>query len=399
MAARRVAFKHIGPRYTNLAIMLAGMTTLTAKSTAAEMAILVLEEADLDWLRLQTKSTPQALISRLAGEVPKNFDKLGKAKQARIKQLFGFAGQRGWFFDEFGGTIAKMTRPEGYMSDFNDLLREFDRSPTVYANDTQIRNKETVERPYLTILANLTPDDLQSVAGRGAHIWRTGFLSRFAFVTPPANEFSVARAPVDDRIVPDDLVKPLRAWHRRLGLPTVSAANEQEDDGLLVTVPPPITFYPIDEVLDAMYDYNIALLDLVTALDNKDFIGSYGRLHIKALRVAALLASVEGDEAIRLKHWARAQEVVERWRVSLHRCYEQINESDVSVEATLEQRVIDIVDRLGQPTAAMIANYIRKHSTTQIKRIADGLVETGLLRLVASTGRQRVSRYALPTDE
>jgi hypothetical protein len=401
IAARRVRFHFEQPRYTSLYLALVGVSTFTAKSTVAQVALTVLQQADFDWLRLKGKATPQAFISLMVGQTPKNFEQMDEAEQDQAKQRFGFAAQRGWFYDEFGRTLAKMTRPEGYMSDFDELLRELDNCPPELGNYTQSRGDEKAKRPYLALLANLTPHDLQAVAGRGQSVWGTGFLARFAFVTPPLNEYSEARFPVGEQIVPADLIDPLRAWHRRLGLPTVTALNDKNGGfpsgptRLKLTAPPLPTIYPLDEILDLIYEYRSALRGLLRDL-NPDFHPFYGRFPERAIRIAALLASIEGDEAIRLKHWARGQAVTEAWRASLHRCYEQINAQTMSPEAWLEQRILKIVKQGGPQTASAIARSIKNYSSPQVKRVADGMVETGVLRLVAATGRQLKARYDLP---
>lgn len=405
VAARRVAFHLSGPNYTNLYILLSGLSTVYAKSRAARIAIDLLRQAGFDWLRAPTRATPQALVSLLVGDMPKNYDELNETQQEWAKNRFGFAAQRGWFFEEFGNGIAAMTQATGYMADFRSLLREFDDCPLLYENATQTRGLEVVHRPYLAMLANLTPSDLRNVASRGAQVWGDGFLARFAFVTPSRQDISKARFPLGKRIAPDDLIKPLMQWHKRLGLPTVNAVSEENGSflpgptTLKLSAPPQTTYYPVDDVIDAMYDYNEALLELAMEQD-EDFTPYYGRLHEKALRVAVLLASISGDEAVRLKHWARGQAVAEAWRASLHRSYAQINERSVSEEAALERRIIELVGRLQEPpTAAKISCYMRNYSTVQVKRAADGLVETGVLQLSSKLGRRGVSRYCLPTNE
>ncbi len=67
----------------------------------------------------------------------------------------------------------------------------------------------------------------------------------------------------------------------------------------------------MDEAYEAYYRYHDGLEDLAAASDNEYLDGNYGRFAEKALRVALLLASVQGAEAIGLRHWARAQEIAE----------------------------------------------------------------------------------------
>ena len=41
----------------------------------------------------------------------------------RQKKKIGLAGQRGWFFEEFGQKLAAMNREGSYMADFRGVLR------------------------------------------------------------------------------------------------------------------------------------------------------------------------------------------------------------------------------------------------------------------------------------
>jgi hypothetical protein len=164
-----------------------------------------------------------------------------------------------------------------------------------------------------------------------------------------------------------------------------------------------------------------------------------------ALRVAALLASAENGGRVELRHWARAQEAVERhlhcpgpwgspqdpqgaqaqvWRLYAHRLYEQVTELDVSPQAEIEAKVVDAVSRhlhcpgpWGSPqdpqgaqaqvwqgtekypgglTAADIARFLRGLGAGEVRFHADQMVAAGVL---ASHKRGRAVRYYLPAAE
>lgn len=410
IAARRVAYHFGDRRYTNLYLILAGTSTLYAKTRAARIAIDTLNRAGLGWLRAPDRATPQAFLSYLTGKKPENYDELDDDRKELARLRYGFAAQRGWFYEEFGSGISAMTKTDGYMADFRGLLREFDDCPERYEYITKTRGAEVVRRPYLAMLANLTPADLRPVAHRGASIWGDGFLARFSFITPPDGDICLARFPTGERAIPETIIQPLRRWHQRLGTPLVSELPRENIQGsflkeptvLEVTSPASITYLAIDlDVIEALYAYNFALLEEALQLKQEDLVSSYARLHEKALRVAALLASLEGYEAVNLQHWFRGQQITETWRGSLHRIYEQItNPSTRSAEAELEQRVIEITRRLKNPTAGEMTAYIKSHSVVQISRVADSLVEIGVLQLSTRTwGRRTVKRYSLIPDE
>ncbi|GCF11787.1 hypothetical protein KDI_53510 [Dictyobacter arantiisoli] len=69
---------------------------------------------------------------------------------------------------------------------------------------------------------------------------------------------------------------------------------------------------------------------------HKDFRGSYNRLTEMALRMAILMASLENNNKITIKHWARAQELAELLRKNLHRLYDQVNGGEAKNSLELE---------------------------------------------------------------
>jgi len=131
-----------------------------------------------------------------------------------------------------------------------------------------------------------------------------------------------------------------------------------------------------------------------------DLDGNYGRLHEKALRVAALPASVENGGRVEMRHWARAQEVAERWRLHAHRLYGQVAELAVSPQAEIEDKVVDAIRRRQGTdkypdglTATDISRFIWGLGTLEVKQYADALVAAQLL---AKHKPGRVERYFVP---
>jgi hypothetical protein len=56
-------------------------------------------------------------------------------------------------------------------------------------------------------------------------------------------------------------------------------------------------------------------------VDDDELQGSYTRFAIQCLKVAMLLATMDAEQLpvrVALRHWARAQQIVEGWRASLH---------------------------------------------------------------------------------
>jgi hypothetical protein len=393
VAARRVMVHYGRPRYTNLYFLLAGRTTMHAKSSATDIARELLRTCQLDYLLAADEATPQAFVRALAGGgLTVNFDVMEKDQRLTAEMRLGFCGQRGWYAEEFGTWLASMTRTDGVMADFRGLLRKLDDCPPDYSRSTIARGDEVIHRPYLALIANLTPADLRPVAKKGTQLWGDGFLARFAFVTPPRDEVLTAQFPKGQRPCPPELTTPLVNWHRQLGLPKIEVEDQIDPDGQptgekIVTIehPEPQECTLTDDVWDAVHRYNIGVLEVAQGSELTDLDGNYGRLHEKALRVATLLASLENGGRIELRHWARAQEVAERWRLYAHRLYEQVTELEVSPQAEIEDKVVDVVKRWQGTekypdglTANEIGRFVWGLGAGEVKRCADQLVGAGV---------------------
>ena len=219
-----------------------------------------------------------------------------------------------------------------------------------------------------------------------------------------------AQFPKGQRPYPSELTVPLVDWHQRLGLPKVEVENQMDRDGnptgeKIVTIEPsePQVCTLADDVWDALHRYNTGVLEIAQGSELTDLDGNYGRLHEKALRVATLLASLENDGRIELQHWAKAQEVAERWRLYAHRLYEQVTELEASPRAEIEDKVLDAVRRWQGTekypeglTANEIGRFLRGLGSGEAKHYADQLVDAGVL---ANQKRGRAIRYYLPGPE
>jgi hypothetical protein len=336
VAARRVMLPFGGRRYTNLYISFAASTTLHGKTTTSKIAGDTIRAAGLAHLLTPDDSTPQAFIQTLAeNSVTLNPDAPEQVIEA-AKQRLLFSGQRGWIFEEFGEKVSSMMRAGSSMAEYRAIFLRFDDNPEKYEYRTIGRGADIVESPYLALLANVTPAYLQPFAGRGAPLWLDGFWARFVFLTPPENaERKRGRFPEGKRIIPSTIIEPLREWHKRLGEPHIAQMNVRKEgkngnEGVLegIRLWRDSERHPVNTctlgsgVMDAYYAYDNALLDI--ASDNEDLLGNYGRLGEKALRVAMLFASLENDGLIEMKHWAKAQEIAEKWRQNLHNLYTQL---------------------------------------------------------------------------
>ncbi len=401
VAARRVLIPFGGRTYTPLFIALVARTSLYAKSTTARIARRTLRAAGLDWLLLPDESTPQKMISEMAGNrVPEDYESLPQIERERLRRSLAFAGQRGWFYEEFGQKVATMSREDGPMAEFRGILRRMNDCDTSYEYGTIGRGKDRIDWPYLALLANMTPADMRPLAKRGAALWADGTWARFAFVTPPAGEERPrGRFPGGDEAIPPRLWEPLKQWHERLGVPAVNIQPVKDMKGVetghyrVVRGALPEQRCTLDAtVTDAYYAYFFALQDLILQ-SPQDLDGNYVRFPEKALRIAALFASLENDGRIQHRHWARAQAITERWRKSLHALIEQLNETEPSQTVQNEDRILQFVAKRGQVTAREVRQYFKGLDSGQVKATLDSLVRAGMLEVEQDA---KTVRYLTP---
>jgi hypothetical protein len=393
VAARRIRLDVGGERYTNLAIALAARTSVYAKTTTAKVGMDALSEAGLTYLLAPDDATPQAFIKNLAARVPADWGELPREKQLQILERVAFAGQKGWFFDEFGQKVSAMMREGGHMADFRGLLRKFDDTPATYEYVSVSRGSDVITAPYLALLANLTPADLKPFAKKGASLWGDGFWARFAFITPPPDEpRKKGRFPEGKRVTPPAIVAKLKEWHNRLGIPTPQAVERLDPEGkgsgkfdLFVEAPAPRQCILGEGVFEAFYRYHDALLDIVEQSSNHDLDGNYSRMAEKALRVAMLLGSLENYDQIEIRHWARAQQITESWRQNLHHLYTEVTGSEQSRGEEVEGKIMKlIVEKGGEQglTKRDIHRGVRGVDSNSAGIILQSMVNADLLEMV-----------------
>jgi hypothetical protein len=379
IAARRIAYNFGRLKFTNLYIALVGRTSVHAKTTAAEIGFETLRLAGLDWLLAPDNSTPQWLIKHMSTtNLPEDYDKLSDELKEHSLLRVLTSGQRGWYFDEFGMLLSAMMRREGVMNDFHSLLRKFDDTPERYENATIIRGHEVIEKPYLSLLAGITPADLKPFAQHGAGLWGDGYLARFALVTPPAGELSNGRFPNKERKIPSSLFTPLRLWHDRLGLPNYSSNDVDKNKHLSITPKPPSILEVTPEVYDAYYQYFDALREIIFQSADTDLDGNYSRFPEKALRISALFASQNNCPKIELSHWAKAQAITERWRYGLHELYQQLGAVVIGQKPSNEEKVFRVIQRRQPLTKREIVQYT-KLTYDDVMEVLVDLVQRSLI--------------------
>lgn len=331
IAARRICVPLADAVYTPLAIAMVARTSLFAKTSTAKAAINVLKAADLGWLLGDDETTPQKLLADMAGHLPANYGEMELEQQQKVEQRLAMSGQIGWYYDEFNQLIDAMTRP-GPMAEFAGLLRKLDNCPDEYKYSTRSHGQEIIKQPYLPLLANTTPANLRKHANKGGEFWNDGFWARFAFITPPPDGWCTKTMGVGVVPVPPKLTDSLKEWNKRLGVPSCVVEEVEDDKGKGIGKYKvnrgdlPIHQLMIEAPAYTAYRrYREALREMIANSNNQDLDGSYVRLSDKALRIAALIASLENEGCITFTIWTLAQEIAEMFRRNLHELYIQVS--------------------------------------------------------------------------
>lgn len=413
-AARRVRIEFGSkPDYPSLYMALIARTSLFTKSTVADLGLDLLQRAGLAFLLADDDASPQAFLRALTLYVPTNFDDLEAEDREHLTQQLAFTAQRGWFYEEWGQHLVAMMRQNGFMAEFRSIVRRMDdhRDGAIpFRVNTISRGRDIIRKPYLVLLANATPADLQPFLHAQSPLWRDGYLARFAFACPTAGDISEEPFPSEDRTVPADLIRELQAWHQRLGVPEIGMSAVTNKKGRTtgeylarrLTPLPETRYHLVPEVWEAYYAYDRALRQILRHEAHEDLDGSYARLPRKALRIAALLASLHDDtkqHAIGLSAWHRGQQIAEHWRRDLHRLMLEVEEeaSRAVPDATSrgEQRLITILQRHGALTARDI-NRWTKIAHSDIKRHLDALTHAGV---VIGVPRGKTTVFQVTSEE
>jgi hypothetical protein len=408
VAGRRVVTHFGAERYTNLYIANVARSSVWTKTTAAAIGVELLRVAGLGFFLAPDECTPQAYVMATAAGGVTDWDRLTADQQARTRLSLAFAAQRGWAYDEFGMKVDAIMRDNGPMAEFRGLLRRFDDCPLEYEYVTTSRGRAVMEFPYLSLLASMTPADLAKHARQGGPLWQDGFWARFAFVAPCADALpEPARFPAGRRLPPPRLVERLVAWHQWLGIPEVRVTARAREDSKkgarpewdVQIVRPALRACTLGEgVVDALYRYHNALVGLATASGNQDWDGNYSRFAEKALRVASLLASIENDGLIEMRHWARGQQIAERWRAGLHNVYAAVNSGQVSPQAQIEDKILRVVERKGEATVRDVLKGVRELSSQTCAVAMEAMARVGLLEVVRLT-RKGTPVYSIGAPE
>ncbi len=403
IAARRVVLPWRRGVWTPLYIMIVSRSTAHAKTEAAFYGSQIIESCGLDFLLVPDETTPQRLLSKMCGQtVPRNYSVMTAEKRERQRLLSAFAGQRGWQYDEFGDLLQEVIKGRGSNAQFYRLLKQLYDSKTTFRYDTITRGEELIEMPYLSIIGTTAPDSLLPIAGADSAAWTDGAFARIAWIVPPSDSLKLDSAPDGGAEVPSAIRRKLLDWHHRLGEPPCEIVDLAEQEELLDQALgadrkkrkskestleyridrgdlPQNPIYWTDSGVREMHEGYYKALATMGRDYNLDerFRSNYGRLPDMALKIAMLLASLENNDRMDMRHWGRGQQIAERWRYNLHELVAQLSTGHVAkpTYGALESAVIEVLEKNFKPGEKFNRRRVVEHGSTLIR--AKGSQEVG----------------------
>jgi len=407
VAARRISVYLTRPYYPALFMALVAPSSLYAKTTTAYIAQTAIQDVGLSCLLAPDRATPQALHRFMSGIVPAIYDDLDDDDKTRIKARLRFAAQVGWYYEEWGSMLHQMNRRDSPMAEFHGNLRALDDGKDEWRSTTIQRGEEKTVGASMALLASATPADLAQFMKPGSPWWRDGFFPRFSFVVPlPEEPRSPVPFPKGLQKLHSSLIVDLMDWHARLGIPTIEIAPHDGKTGKtspawsVTRSPLPLQEITFDAKADhAQEAYQMAIFTMIadTTQVSEDLGASYIRLHAKAIRIAMLLASVEGKTVIGLQHWAYAQAITERWRRMMHQVIEMAADSQpLTRDILLQEKVESLLARHHPLSLRGMHQHLRRiASMRELRAVVKDMVD---FQAVIEQQHGKTTMYMLPMN-
>lgn len=417
IAARRVMV--VGPAgqldHTGLFLLLTAPTSTYAKTTTARIGLDTINDAGLSHLLLPDDLTPQALVRRMSATSVTLPTSVSPKTKDNAECVLQFAAQRGWIYEEFGSKLTAMMNDASNHSEYKRLFRALFDSLHTFETETLTRGNEKIHRPYIALLGNLTPADLVRYAGKNNNLWNDGFWPRFIFASPPKDTAAdYTTAPTGIRATPRHITAPLRDWHTSMRIPetvtTIETIEKNKNKKTADTQTPDIKenyiitkdpdAHPETVILwdvdahAAMLRYDRAMVTMCQDI-NEDLRGLYTRQPNKTVRIAGLFASMAGSSTITMSHYARAQAIMESFRVELHNVY------DTTATTTVETGARKVEDRLLQIIAKSVGGMtrrdIRRLSHLDLETIEKTLTRLQANGIITRTDEGKTMTWSLST--
>ena len=370
----------------SLYIQLVAPSSVWAKTTTARNGRGVLTALGLEWMVPVDRASPEKFLSSMAGTIPKNYGELTVEQQEEIRNEAAMSGKRAWYYSEFRGMLKDISQERGRNAEFKEILLQMADGER-YRTDTHTRGREEISRPYLTLLATMTPDCMKIYEKQETSVlWTDGFYPRMLFactlfdIKKTREDLRKQRRPNDTVSYPESLLAPLRKVHQDLGMPHCMITEIVDPQGKRTgnykaerDEYQTRHIYMTADAKAALDDYGDALLLAVQAAQYVQVQAWYARLRDKCLQIATSFAIMQSCSNIELKHIARAQQLCEMFRESLHKLVAYLNEGK---KPSLEEKILNLLEKKGSLTAREVTQYTNSDTASVQKRL-DWLTREG----------------------
>lgn len=363
--ARRAYIEKHERIYPHLYLLFVAETSRYAKSTGMNTLYHLIHRV-MPYMLIPGQTSPEGMIELLSGQHPANFDKLSIDDKKLVEDGIKFSAQRGIILDEYSSLLASTKKD--YMAGYIELLMRLYDGRESEQHYTRSGGLVMVKKPSLSIMGATTPAAM--ARSLSLEDWENGAMARYMVMyREDPLPFNPYYSPVEP---PHEITDKLRNLHHRFDDDVVSATMTKE-------------------ALDAYDAYSRAVMyEMLDDVDER-LSGNYRRLHIQTLKTALSLATMDWIDTklttpkITIGHWALAQTIVEKARVSLHRLMPVLMESRDS----RTQR--DILSVLRQyPAGITIRDLTRlsgRVSTKDIRTAIEVLTESGQIECLPVTGQ------------
>lgn len=373
--------------YPNLYLLFCADSTQYAKSTGFRILRKTFARAGLTHLLLPQRMTPQAMIEDLSLNVPGSYHLADEHTRQQWLLERAFAAQRGWALDEAQGLF------DSFDQDFNTgllpMILDFYECPDETTEQTKSRWRVTVRDIYLSFFGASTPAGMRKHFANQT-LWDNGLWARMALLTPtepPSWKFWPPSV-----TTPTAVTDGLQRVAYLFPVPSASLREVETSDGKQKKVringaQPPAAALLAAGVWEAWEAYSRAVgFDLLDHVQ-PELRPPYGRLGTQAIKVAMLLAAIDTDEppvTIQLRHFARAQQIVEGWRESLHRI--RATAAQAQEETMLDRIQSRLVDAYPEPVLTRDIYRPLSLSVKLARQLLEELVTQGHAEKVMTTG-------------
>lgn len=390
--ARRAAL-HLpwGAIYPNL-YMLYIAPSGYGKSTTLGVMQRLIAQAGMDHLVQTGGMTPEALYASMSMTAPATYDAWHPDLRAMWVRERAFAAQRGFVIDEAGHFFDAMLTRE-YMNGMLGYLLEWYDCPDLVKRETVGGGRLMLRDLYPTLFAVANPTSMRRHLCDD-QLWMNGWWPRVVLLTPEADPTWVD-TPFDAHGLPNDLARDLAAIFHRFPTPQVVIGVDRGRTIATLADPPPAAAVPCTgAILQAWNAYRKAVtFDMIGDVD--DVLRPwYQRLPTLLMKVAIALAVMDAPSPPRPitmtpPHYARAQEIVERWRATVHRLWDRETRHQ---EDALGERILGLLQRRAPDgragwTLRLLQQYLKQPGSAISQALA--LLDDAGQATVMTVGRQK----------